>query len=99
MAIVKGVCKRSCVIPVKGLIAKGEIVDFDDVEAPWAKHFNLPKSDKTSASVLNVPVPDGEDDVTYPAHLGGGYFRLSDGSKIKGKDVAEAAELALRSNE
>lgn len=31
----------------------------------------------------------------YPQHTGGGYYELSDGSKVKGKDKAEAAEKKL----
>ena len=31
----------------------------------------------------------------YPWHLGGGYYELSDGSKVRGKDEAEDAEKKL----
>lgn len=32
---------------------------------------------------------------TYPKHTGGGYYELSNGEKIKGKDAAIEAEKAL----
>ena len=32
---------------------------------------------------------------TYPKHVGGGYYELSNGEKIKGKDAAIEAEKAL----
>ena len=38
-------------------------------------------------------VPKGNAD--YPWHLGGGYYELSDGSKVRGKDEAEKAEKQI----
>lgn len=38
-------------------------------------------------------VPEGNAD--YPWHLGGGYYELSDGSKVRGKDEAEKAEKQI----
>ena len=32
---------------------------------------------------------------TYPKHTGGGYYELSNGEKVKGKDAAIEAEKAL----
>lgn len=37
--------------------------------------------------------PSGNAD--YPWHLGGGYYELSDGSKVRGKDEAEKAEQQI----
>lgn len=38
-------------------------------------------------------VPKGNAD--YPWHLGGGYYELSDGSKVRGKDEAKKAEQQI----
>ncbi|MBB6451989.1 hypothetical protein HNQ94_000410 [Salirhabdus euzebyi] len=37
---------------------------------------------------------NGENE-NFPKHTGGGWYELSNGEKIKGKDEAEAAEKAL----
>lgn len=45
-----------------------------------------------------VAVDDAVTTVTeevYPKHVGGGYYELSNGEKIKGKDAAIVAEKAL----
>ena len=35
----------------------------------------------------------------YPKHTGGGYYELSNGEKVKGKEAAEEAEKALKDGE
>lgn len=42
----------------------------------------------------NSPEVDAKE--TYPVHTGGGYYTLSNGEKVQGKDKAEAAEKALQ---
>lgn len=42
-----------------------------------------------------APVNPGEDEV-FPKHTGGGYYELSNGEKVKGKEAAEKAENALK---
>jgi len=32
----------------------------------------------------------------YPVHTGGGYYELSNGEKVQGKDAANEAEKALK---
>ncbi len=44
-------------------------------------------------SALEEPVSD--EPVTYPVHEGRGWYRLSDGSKVRTRETAEAAEAAL----
>lgn len=34
--------------------------------------------------------------ITYPNHIGGGWYELSNGEKIQGKEDAEQAEEALQ---
>lgn len=40
-----------------------------------------------------------EDEIEFPKHVGGGYYELSNGEKIKGKDEALKAENELQNNE
>lgn len=35
---------------------------------------------------------DRDDEVNYPRRTGGGWFELSDGSRVQGREAAEAAE-------
>lgn len=42
---------------------------------------------------------EGEGDEDFPKHTGGGYYELSNGEKVKGKEEALAAEEALKSGE
>lgn len=45
---------------------------------------------------LAVAIADaGAETAEYPVHKGGGYYQLSDGSQVRGKDAAETAEKAL----
>lgn len=37
-------------------------------------------------------------DNEFPRHIGGGYFELSNGEKVKGKEVAEKAENELEAD-
>jgi len=37
-----------------------------------------------------------KDDFEFPKHIGGGYYELSNGEKVKGKDEAIAAEEELK---
>lgn len=42
---------------------------------------------------LAVAVADvGVETAEFPVHTGGGWYRLSDGRKVQGKEAAEAAE-------
>jgi hypothetical protein len=43
--------------------------------------------------------PPEEENDEFPKHTGGGYYELSDGSKVKGKEEAEEAQVALESGE
>ena len=43
--------------------------------------------------IVEAEAPTGNAD--YPWHLGGGYYELSDGSKVRGKDEAEKAEQQI----
>lgn len=37
--------------------------------------------------------------ITFPTHVGGGWWELSDGSRVKGRPEAEAAQVMLEGSE
>ena len=65
------------------------------------------KEDEVVTTVMEEIVPDDEKGLgvavsnhevattTYPHHIGGGYYGLSNGEKVKGKEAAIEAEKAL----
>lgn len=78
--------KESKVIQVKG-----EIVEMEEERVKFiiSKNPNLIK-----------PVDDNEEpDLKFPKHIGGGYYELSNGEKVKGKDEAIKAQDELTINE
>ncbi|MGE4194717.1 MAG: hypothetical protein AB7E51_15125 [Pseudodesulfovibrio sp.] len=50
-------CIRTCVTPVHGIVAKGEIKNFDDADVPWAKHFQF-LDPKPAAKAMDIKLPD-----------------------------------------
>ncbi|CAK7002060.1 hypothetical protein [Tissierella sp.] len=75
----------------KAIQIKGEIVEMTEerVEYIISKNPNLIK-----------PVEEKEEsDLEFPKHIGGGYYELSNGEKVKGKDEAIKAEDELNRNE
>lgn len=50
------------------------------------------------ANLVDKEVPNKENSLEKPfepEHIGGGYYQLSNGEKVKGKDAAVKAELEL----
>ena len=47
-------------------------------------------------SINDKLLVETEDIIEYPKHIGGGYYELSNGEKVKGKDEALKAEEALK---
>ena len=47
------------------------------------------------ADAIKYGLVEGTDPDTYPKHTGGGWYQLSSGEKVKGKDPAQAAEKQL----
>lgn len=43
--------------------------------------------------------PGEANESEFPKHTGGGYYELSNGEKVKGKEAAEKSENALKSGE
>jgi hypothetical protein len=42
--------------------------------------------------------PDKKEPESYPAHVGGGWYELSNGEKVKGKEEAELKESELNAS-
>lgn len=60
-----------------------------------ATSFNVEEFKRTENNDDNENNHDNE----YPKHVGGGYYELSNGEKVQGKDKAIKAEQALKSGE
>lgn len=47
------------------------------------------------ADAIKYGLVEGSNPADYPQHTGGGWYQLSSGEKVKGKDAAAAAEKQL----
>lgn len=57
-----------------------------------------PKYKKVYLAEVVIDEPQQKtEQLDYPKHTGGGYYELSNGDKVKGKDEAIEAENALKS--
>lgn len=59
-------------------------------------------SEKSSLLLPNDPDEESgiqTTSVNYPIHTGGGWYELSNGEKVQGKDEAQQAEDVLRGGE
>lgn len=53
-----------------------------------------------ATEVVPFASPENESDGgSFPKHVGGGHFELSNGEKVKGKEAAEEAEKKLQEQE
>lgn len=55
----------------------------------------LASAENARNETLIVQVVQPEKVEVFPKHSGGGYYELSDGSKVQGKDAAEVAQAKL----
>ena len=69
---------------VKKIRYEGEIFDLSE------EHF------AELMSINENLIEETEDIIEYPNHIGGGFYQLSDGKKVRGKDEALKAEEALK---
>lgn len=76
------------VYPAEGFEATEERVSFLTKVHPSYKKIYLANVQK-----------DEEDAGEFPKHTGGGWYELSNGEKVQGKDEAIEAEQALKSGE
>lgn len=87
----------------------GEVVELTDVRARKLAGQNLiypePEPEPEPESQDENPGSESQEseseqepeseDAEFPKHLGGGYYELSNGEKVKGKEQALEAERAL----
>lgn len=69
--------------------------------APYSetRALQLASKDNLRGKPLIVEVvkpQEPENEETFPKHTGGGWYELSNGEKVQGKDDAEAAESNLQ---
>lgn len=63
-----------------------------------ADDSDVPGTDPADVNVIDDQTVDGDtenDAESFPVHKGGGNYELSDGSTVKGKDAATAAQAEL----
>ena len=77
------------------------LITFTDGEAKKIRREgeNIDLSVERYAEIMSINdklLEETEDKIEYPNHIGGGYYQLSNGEKIKGKDEALKAEEALK---
>ncbi|MGN4124884.1 hypothetical protein ACMGD3_07685 [Lysinibacillus sphaericus] len=80
----------------------GDTYPAEGFEATGDRVFFLtgvhPKYEKIY--LAEVVIDEQEEHVSeHPKHTGGGYYELSNGDRVKGKDEAIKAESALKSGE
>ncbi|MGE7091678.1 hypothetical protein ACQKII_09545 [Lysinibacillus sp. NPDC048646] len=97
--------------PFKELQHKGHMYNAGDTypaegfEATEERVYFLtgvhPKYEKIYLAEVTIDEQgESEEHVSeHPKHTGGGYYELSNGEKVKGKDEAIKAENALKSDE
>src|SRR5690625_4165653 len=81
-------------------VEEGEVVEI------VRKYGTMPQNqvEATSFGAEGFEQTENDDDnqvanSEFPKHTGGGYYELSNGEKVKGKDAAIEAEKALKSGE
>lgn len=90
------------IYPAEGYEANDDRISFLSNIHPKYKKIYLAEVQETeiaaqTAADAIVKEPDDVDDAkTFPHHVGGGTYELSNGQKVKGKDEALEAEAALK---
>lgn len=90
------------IYPAEGYEANDDRIYFlSDVHPKYNKIYlaEIQEIESTTqpAADSTVKEPDDVDDAkTFPHHVGGGTYELSNGEKVKGKEEALAAESALK---
>lgn len=65
------------------------LADIQEIESA-----DPPSADTTETSGKDVD--NNDEGKTFPHHVGGGTYELSNGEKVKGKEEAQEAEAALK---
>jgi hypothetical protein len=73
----------------------GETFPREGVEVSERRLAILSTDQNAAKKVLIEKLEEGEE-AEFPKHTGGGYYELSNGEKVKGKEAAEKAENELK---
>lgn len=94
----------------KDIHEKGKILEWAEKRAEeaekalakWGGRFikkieeaDEPKDPEVQEEVEDPEEKEVREQSEFPKHTGGGYYELSDGNKVQGKEKAEEAEKAL----
>ncbi|WP_340014656.1 hypothetical protein [Paenibacillus sp. FSL K6-1318] len=88
--------------PAEGYEANDDRISFlSNIHPKYNKIYLAEvQENESSASPVkdstNKKPDDPDDEKTFPHHVGGGTYELSNGEKVKGKEEALAAESALK---
>lgn len=72
--------------------------DANKQQKPFIK-FVADEVEKEDPKYVDPGEDESDEKTEFPKHTGGGYYELSNGEKVKGKEEALAAEEALKSGE
>jgi hypothetical protein len=77
------------------------LITFSDAEVKKIRYEGeiIDLSEERFAEIISINenLIEGTEDVTeYPNHIGGGFYQLSNGEKVRGKDEALKAEETLK---
>ena len=93
----KVICKETCTVPGRGFIAEREAYEVDALSLdkyPFLKHFTDADGNDIKPAKEKPAKEEGGD--SFPKHLGGTAWELSDGTKVNGKkEDAINAEKSL----
>jgi len=83
----------------KYVYKKGKPFPREGVEVSERRLAILSTDQNAAKKVLIEKVEDEQgngEETDFPKHTGGGYYELSNGEKVKGKEAAEKAEKGLK---
>jgi hypothetical protein len=75
----------------KCIQTEGQVIELDEERAQFIISFR--------PDLIELVEDDKADVPEFPKHTGGGYYELSNGEKIEGKDAALKAEETLKVKE
>lgn len=91
------------------VVFEGAVMDIPE-DSAVAKHFAFASPSRVEpveeaeveggiqplgAEGLAEPVGDVRDGADYPFHTGGGYWELSNGERVRGREAAQAAQALI----
>lgn len=81
----------------KKVYKRNSIYPGESVSKERLKELTTKNNSQNKVLIEKVESAGGQED--FPKHTGGGWYELSNGEKVKGKDEAVKAENQLKSGE